>query len=565
MKSLVAKEIQDAIQRLHTQGVWPASDLAEAQEILATIQDNLNTPDVKTHGDYSSPVALRLAKVLRASPMILAKQIAEDLIRPTKPSKTFDRVEVAAPGFLNFFLTSDSLVTTVTEILDQDKKYGTSDMFKGQKILVEFISANPTGPLTFANGRGGFTGDVLAHVLKSLGAKTQREFYVNDRGVQIDTLAESVIRRWLLTQGIKVDFPENLYQGEYISDLVKVLKLDVHTQASVQELTTLKKELKGKALKYMLKDIQGVIQDKMGIQFDEYFSEASLYKTGEIQEMLSFLKQAELVYEKDGATWMRTTNFGDDKDRVLIKSDGEMTYFLSDVAYHWNKFHVRKFTWAINLLGADHHGYIGRLKAAVEAMSIAGKFKDKPRMDILIMQMVRLMKNGEEVRMSKRKGQFITIEEVIDEVGIDAVRFFFLLYASNTHMDFDLALAKEKNEKNPVYYVQYAHARISSILKQIKTPPPIKHIHLQEQGELALAKHLLQYPDLLKKIGQDFTVHALPQYTIEVARLFHAFYAKCRVIEDEKVNPSRYALIRATQIVLKNALSMMGISAPKSM
>lgn len=565
MKSLVAKELLESIQRLHTQGVWPGSDLAQAQPILESLQDQVATPDVAAHGDYSSPVALRLAKVFRASPMILAKQIAEDVMRPSKSNQVFEKVEVAAPGFLNFFLTSGALVTTVTEILEQDKTYGSTDLFKGQKILVEFISANPTGPLTFANGRGGFTGDVLVNLLKVLGAKAQREYYVNDRGVQIDTLAESVIRRWLIDQGMKVDFPENLYQGEYISDLVKALKLDTHTKTSVQELTKLKAGLKTKALKHMLKDIQRVITDKMGITFDEYFSEASLYKTGEVEEMLSFLKGAELVYEQDGATWMRTTNFGDDKDRVLIKSDGETTYYLSDVAYHWNKFHVRKFTWAINLLGADHHGYIGRLKAGVEALSRAGQFKEKPRMDILIMQMVRLMKNGQEVRMSKRKGQFITIEEVIDEVGIDAVRFFFLLYASNTHMDFDLQLAKEKNEKNPVYYVQYAHARISSILKQIKKAPAVTQIDLQAPAELALAKHLLQYPDLLKQMGQDFGVHALPQYTIEVARLFHAFYAKCRVIEDDTVNPSRYALIRATQIVLRNALSMMGISAPKSM
>lgn len=565
MKSLMAKELQESIQRLHTQGVWPGTDWAQVEVVLAGLLEQIETPDVKAHGDYSSSVALRLAKALKASPMILAKQIAEDLLRPSKPSQYFERVEVAAPGFLNFFLKADALVTTVTEILEQEKKYGSCDLFKGQKILVEFISANPTGPLTFANGRGGFTGDVLVNLLKVLGAKTQREYYVNDRGVQIETLAESVIRRWLLDQGMKVDFPENLYQGEYISDLVKALKLDTHTKTSVQELTKLKAGLKGKALTYMLKDIQRVIQDKMGIQFDEYFSEASLYKTGEIEEMLSMLTHAELVYEQDGATWMRTTNFGDDKDRVLIKSDGEMTYFLSDVAYHWNKFHVRKFTWAINLLGADHHGYIGRLQAAVEAMSRAGKFKDKPRMDILIMQLVRLMQNGQEVRMSKRKGQFITIEEVIDEVGLDAVRFFFLMYASNTHMDFDLQLAKTQNEKNPVYYVQYAHARISSILKQIKKAPAITQIDLHAEAELALAKHLLQYPDLLKKVGQDFGVHALPQYTIEVARLFHAFYAKCRVIEDNRVNASRYALIRATQIVLRNALNLMGISAPKSM
>lgn len=565
MKSLVAKEIREAIQRLHAQGVWPGSHLTQAQDILDAIQDSLTNPDVKVHGDYSSPVALRLAKVLRASPMILAKQIAEDVVRPTKASQHFERVEVVAPGFMNFFLKAEALVGTLTTILKEGKKYGSGELFGGQKIMVEFISANPTGPLTLANGRGGFTGDTLAGVFQLLGATVEREYVLNDRGVQIETLAESVLRRWLIDQGVKIDFPENLYQGEYISDLVKELKLDQHKQVSVKDMIKFKQQVKSKALKLMIKDIQRVIEDKMQIQFDTYFSEASLFKTGEIEEMLSFLKQAELTYERDGAVWMKTTDFGDDKDRVLIKSDQETTYFLSDVAYHWNKFHVRKFTRVIDIFGADHHGYVARLQAAVEAMNRTGQFKTKPQLDVLIMQLVRLMNNGQEVRMSKRKGQFVTIEEVIDEAGIDAVRFFFLMYASNSHMDFDLELAKAKNEKNPVYYVQYAHARICSILKQIKKPPALDQIDLHMPEELYLAKHLLQYPDLLKKVSQDYGVHALPLYTIEVARLFHAFYTRCRVIENEVVNPSRYAVVRATQIVLQNALAVMGVSAPKEM
>lgn len=565
MKSLVAQELKAAIQRLHTQGVWPGSDLSQAQGVLDTLENTITSPEVKTHGDYSSPIALRLTKILRVSPVILAKQIAEDLMRPTKVAHTFERIEVASPGFLNFFLKPEALVGTITTILEQKKKYGHADLYTGEKIILEFISANPTGPLTFANGRGGFTGDTLANVFKTLGAQVEREYYVNDGGVQVDTLSESVIRRWLIDQGMKIDFSENLYQGEYISDLVKTLQLDQYAQGSIGDMTKLKQQLKTKALQAMMKDIKRVIVDKMGIKFDTFFSEASLYQSGEVEEMLSFLKQQELVYEQQGALWMRTTAFGDDKDRVLVKSNGEKTYFLPDVAYHWNKFHLRKCTWAINLFGADHHGYVGRLTAAVEALGTVGQFKRKPRLNILIMQLVRLMHNGQEVRMSKRKGQFVTIEEVIDEVGLDAVRFFFLMYASNTHMDFDLELAKTKNEKNPVYYVQYAHARICSILKQIKKAPVVKQIDLHSPEELYVAKQLLRYPEVVKKVGQDFGVHVLPQYLIEVARLFHGFYTKCRVIEDGQVNPSRYALVKATQIVLQNGLGLIGVSAPKQM
>ncbi len=537
----------------------------------------IEVPENKEHGDYTTNIAFALTKILSAKGGSASggkkssQEIAEYLVNKLKKQKVKDFSKIEAEnGFINFFLSPECLHYQIKEILKQKDKYGWMDIKKSPPSLklrrtmqVEFISANPTGPLTIGNGRGGFYGDTLANILESQGHKVMREYYINDRGEQILLLGRSIKRAQgspLLIPGTEEavagmvpGISENLYKGEYINELAKQIDKKLNAGEAGQ-----------KAVELILKTYIRPVIKRLGIKFDNWFSEKSLYSpaSGEIMESLM---RRDFIYEKDGATWMKTSQLGDSEDRVLIKKDGSETYFLSDILYHFDKFKIRKFDKVIDIWGADHHGYAPRLKAAIAAIGIP-----EDNLEIIITQLVRLVKNGKEVKISKRAGVFITLEELIDEVGLDAARFFFLMYSPNTHMDFDMELAKQRSEKNPVYYIQYAHARLSGILRKAHPtgdhPKGEKFKLLKEKGELNLIRKLAEFPELLSEVSRNYEVHRLPRYALELAREFHNFYEKYRVItEDKNLTSARLVLTMATKIVLANALNLMGIKAPDKM
>lgn len=493
------------------------------------------------YGDYATTVALQLAQKMGKSAIEVAQSIKEEI--ENQRASYFDRVEVAN-GFLNFFLSKEYLQSQVREILKQGKKFGQIKFGKNQKINVEYISANPTGPLTLGNGRGGFCGDVLANILEKAGFKVCREYYINDIGEQINKLGHSVIGD-----------EQSVYKGKYIEELRRKIK------------NKNPEEVGRKAAEIILKDMIKPIVKKMGVQFDIWFPERSLYKKGAVDKVIVLLKRRKLIYEKDGASWFNSAKFGDIKDWVLVKSDGEQTYFLSDIAYLKNKFE-RGFKKLFYFVGADHQGYVGRMKAAAQALGYK-----KEQIMFVVMQLVRLFEKGKEVRMSKRTGVYVTLEELIDAVGLDVARFFFLTKATGTHLNFDMTLAKQKSQKNPVYYVQYAHARICSILGKIKGSAVAKIAKnnqnlklLNHQSELNLIKQLIRFPTIIEDTANDYQVQRIPQYAIDIATSFHQFYRDCKVIsKDKNLTQDRLLLILATKNVLKNTLDLMGISAPEKM
>ncbi len=499
------------------------------QELKKLIQKSLDreadiiieTPVQSSHGDYSSNIALIMGG---NDPFRFAQEMREKMGRP----EFLDKIEIAKPGFINFFLSPDFLQEKIEEVLEKGFEFPELN----KKINVEFISANPTGPLTLGNGRGGFCGDVLASVLEKAGGKVTREYYVNDIGGQIKKLGHSVIGD-----------SEAVYKGEYIKEL-KIKGRDPE-------------EVGQKACKEILENIIKPSIDKMGIKFDVWFSEKSL----DPEKVLGLLKKKGLTYEKEGALWFSAKKFGDDKDRVLIRKNKEKTYFASDIAYLENKFE-KGFDKLIFFLGADHAGYVKRMEAATSALG-----HNKEDLDFIIMQLVRLFKGGKQARMSKRAGTYVTIDELIDEVGLDVARFFFLMRGAGSHLNFDLELAKEKSEKNPVYYVQYAHARISSILK--KSDVSLRKIEfslLKKQEELDLIKKIMKFSEVIEDTACDYQVQRLTQYVRDLADLFHKFYEKRQVLgEDKELTKARLSLVSATKYTLGEALNVMGISAPEKM
>ncbi|MBU4298750.1 arginine--tRNA ligase [Patescibacteria group bacterium] len=544
--------IQKAMKEFQEEGAFPEFVLPEIK---------IEHPEEKIHGDYAANVAMLIAKQVKKSPQEIANILNSKF--KIQNSKFLDKVEVVKPGFINFFISKEYLQEQVAEILKKKEKFGALKIGKEQKINLEFISANPTGPLTLGNGRGGFCGDVLANVLLKAGFKVAREYYINDVGEQIRKLGHSVIGD-----------SEAVYKGDYILSLRKRIKGENPDK------------LGQKAAEIILKETIKPTVKKMGIAFDVWFSEKSLRKSGEVKKILDLLKKKKLTYEKEGALWFSSTKFGDDKDRVLIKEDGETTYLASDIAYLKNKF-KRGFNYLIYIWGADHYGYINRLKAAAEALG-----EQKERVNIIIMQLVRLFRGGKEVRMSKRAGTYVTLNELIDEVGLDVARFFFLTRSPGSHLNFDLDLAKEQSEKNPVYYIQYAYARICSILRKCgkseiqstksKINPKIivsktkvfekleiqnsKLNLLNHPSELNLIKQLIRFPEVIEDTAKDEQVQRLPQYAGDLAAAFHQFYRDCRVLtETQSLSMARLGLILATKQVIKNTLDLLGISAPEKM
>ncbi len=505
-------------------------------------------------GDYSTNFALQIKN--KKNPMEIAQVIVDNFPK----NDLLEKIEVKKPGFINFYLSKEYLRNQLKEILDKEKKYGDLNLGKGKKVQVEFISANPTGPLTIGNGRG-VSGDVLASVLKKADYKVKREYYINDVGNQTEKLGESMLYMVKMDKNTKA---EDLYKRDYLMTLLKIYKDDKKFKEWVD--TNDPKYYGKKVIKYILENLIKPTTLKMEIKFDKWFLESDLHKKNEVNKIIEILKKKKLTKkEKDGSLWFLSTKFGDDKDRVLIKKDGAPTYLASDFAYLKNKIE-RKFDQVINIWGTDHHGYVKRMLAASEALGYKGKLK------IIIYQLVRLIKGGKEVKISKRTGTYITLDELLYEVGKDVARFFFLMHSFNTHMDFDLDLAKEKSEKNPVYYVQYAYARLNSILRRANKKTKIESINkmdldlLNHPAELTLIKHLNKFPELVSEIAQSYSVHRIPYYSISLADRFHNFYEECKVLSDDKnLTAARLKLIQATKIVLKNTLDLMGISAPEKM
>lgn len=517
----------------------------------------IESPPSEEHGDYASNIALKLASKIGITPMEAGEKLIPGLKKTVREEKMLEKVELASPGFLNFTLDQKWLREAVRVINKKGEDFGKSKIGRKKKIQVEFVSANPTGPIHVGNGRGAFLGDTLANVLENVGYQVEREYYINDTGKQVDILGESVTRRYLQAKGISVPYPDYCYQGEYIKDLARSFYLKNYTLKSAQKINEIKEKIKLSILKKMVKQIQNLLTKKLGIKYDLWYSERSLVESGKLDRTINKLKEKDLTYEKEGALWFKSKTYGDDKDRVLIKKDGAPTYFASDIAHHEDNFKTN--SKKINILGADHHGEIPRLQAAMKALGHEGK------LDIILVQFVRLMEGGFEIKMSKRSGTFITLEELVDEVGQDVARFFFLMYAASSHLDFDLSLARKKSEKNPVFYVQYAHARICSIMDKLKKIKNKKTKDLEHPAEISLIKELIKFPDILCDISQSYEVHHLPFYAIEIAKKFHNFYTQCRVIDQEVVHENRLQLIQTTQVILKNALELMGIVAPKKM
>jgi arginyl-tRNA synthetase len=508
----------------------------------ADVTFEIEFPKSSGFGDLSTNLAMKLAENLSKNPQEIASELKDKLMAAFELKSIIERVEIAGPGFINFFITAEYLANRAAQILKAKKDFGKLSLGRGQKINIEFISANPTGPLTVGNGRGGFFGDALANVLERVGYKVVREYLINDAGGQIEALGHSVLKDG-----------EAVYKGDYIDELNK--------KFGDQDNIGLAGE---RAADYILTNyIKTVISNKMKIDFDVWFSERKkLRRAKKIVKVIEWLKEKDLIYELDGAWWFKSADYGDSRDRVLVKSNGEFTYLAQDFAYLKNKFGERKFNLAINVWGADHHGDVPGLLNAAKVLGYEG------RQVILLMQFVRLISQGQEFKMSKRRGTYFTMDELIDLVGHDATRFLFLSRSNNTHLDFDVDLAKEKSEKNPVLYVQYAFARISGILRQqeIKRIKAGKaSITIDSFPQRELLRELIKWPLVLEEISYNYQVNKLTSYATSLADSFHQFYANCRVIDNGLVNLSNVQLVLLSQKVFKEVLQTIGISALEKM
>ncbi|MBL8012870.1 MAG: arginine--tRNA ligase [Candidatus Omnitrophica bacterium] len=540
------------------------SDLSLAGEVPAIIVD---VPAEKSHGEFSCNIALQLSRLLKKSPLDIAQTILNALNasltnHPLAPK--LKKIEIKKPGFINFYLSNEAFFDVLFEISRQNRRYGHSHFGQGRKTLVEFVSANPTGPLTVAHGRQAAVGDSLVNILNAAGFQALREYYINDEGNQINILGRSIKARAFECLGQAIDFPEDGYQGGYVKDMARgfinaneimnVHDLNLHPDQAFREY----------GVEYLMDMIQKDLRD-FGIVFDLWTSQAKVASDHEIIKVIEELRNKAFIYEQEGAWWFKSTAFGDDKDRVIKKSDGAYTYLMPDIVYHKNKFE-RGFDWLINFLGPDHHGYIPRIKAAVGALG-----RDPNDIHVEIIQLATIYRNGKPVSMSTRRGEFITLREVIDEVGKDAGRFFFLMRQTSAHLDFDLELAKKAAPENPVYYIQYAHARICSIIRKAadehQLRPRYEHLRLLGQDEeLELIRKLSHFTDVIITCAKQTDPFSMGRYLHELAATFHKFYDRHRVIDQEiPLSEERLALIDATRIVLANGLFLLGIAAPEKM
>ena len=514
-------------------------------------------PKLKDHGDFSSNIALRLAKVLKNSPINVANSLKDEL----ENNDFIEKVEVVVPGFLNFFVKKDSLSEIINKIIDQGKDYGRNNFGKNEKVMVEYVSANPTGDLHLGHARGAAYGDSLTRVLKFSGYDCLREYYVNDAGNQIEVLGESLYQRYLEALGYEFDLEKIGYQGKDVKNIASKIAKDIKEKYVLDDSEDRKLYFKKVGRELELSKIKKDL-DLYRVSFDHYQSELDLYKDGKVKNTLEALKNSGFTYDLDGALWLRTTDFGDDKDRVLIKSDGSYTYLLPDIAYHKDKFD-RGYDHLINLFGADHHGYIIRLKAGLKILGY-----NSDNLDIQIVQMVRLMENGIELKMSKRTGNAITIRELCEDVGVDVARYFFISKPIVSHLDFDLDLARKHSSENPVYYIQYAYARCASILRRVKEVKKLEtYSLLTNDKEVSILKELASFEQILVDICKYKEVNILCNYAYRLASLFHSYYNECKVIDEtnSELTTERLALVKAIKITLENALNLLGIEVKEDM
>ena len=585
MKEHIIKILTDAVMQLQANGDLP-------DEVVPTVMAE-RTRD-RAHGDFASNLAMTLAKAARCKP----RDLAERIVAAIGDAAGIDRVEIAGPGFINFYLGTDAWHGVVGDILREGERYGRSEAGAGQQIQVEFVSANPTGPLHVGHGRGAAYGAAVADLLEAVGCTVHREYYVNDAGRQMDILAASVWLRYLELGGAEFDFPSNGYQGDYVQDIAATLRREhgdsyEHTseevfaglpadapagdkEVHIDALIMRTRELLGdNRYRYVfelgLNTILDDIRDDLGlfgVDYQEWYSERSLVESGAVNKAIERLRHSEHVYEQGGALWFRSTDYGDEKDRVLVRDNGQTTYFASDIAYHANKLE-RGYDRVIDIWGADHHGYVPRVKAALQALG-----DDPARLDVLLVQFAVLYRGGEKVQMSTRSGEFVTLRQLRKEVGTDAARFFYVMRKCEQHMDFDLDLAKSRSNDNPVYYIQYAHARVRSVFRQLAD----KQFEwdreaglaglgaLTETHEDALLVNLSRYPEVVESAAFNHEPHLLTHYLRELANDFHTYYnAHTFITDDATLRNARLGLVEATRQVIANGLQLLGVSAPDTM
>jgi arginyl-tRNA synthetase len=532
-------------------------------DLESTPEIHLEIPKDTSHGDYATNLALRLAKQLKRAPI----EIAETIVAHVDASDPFfDEVTAVKPGFINITLKNKAVASVVKRVLLEGDRYGGSNAGEGKKINVEFVSSNPTGPLTIGHGRQATIGDVLANALSFCGYSVTREYYYNDAGGQMDILTQSVHARYQQLFNPEYEFPLDGYKGDYIREVaerVRAREGDKHAGKDDKETIEFFRPL---AVLRMITMIDKSLRE-YGVKFDVWSRESALYSDGKVDRAIELLRKRDYIYEKDDAVWFKSSEFGDEKDRVIIRGNGEKTYFAGDIAYHMDK-HERGFELVIDIWGADHHGYVPRMKGAVKALGYGDDF-----LECLVHQMVSFMRDGHEVKMSTRAGDFVTLDELVKEVGLAVTRFFFVMRSSDSHLVFDLDLAKKESNENPVYYIQYAHARISSIMKHAReNETDLDKLAnadlslLSEPEEASLMKQISRFPSVVEAAAERREVHRIPTFVLEMVSLFHSYYNKHRVVtDDEKVTLARLALVEAVRLVVKNALGLLGIEAPERM
>jgi arginyl-tRNA synthetase len=555
MKTKIKQIVLAAVQKAFEKGELPSDQIPDME---------IEAPKHTVQGDFSSNFAMVSAGIQKMAP----QKIAQAIISNMESLDYIEKIEVAGPGFINFFLANAAWHPVVDQILEQDKGFGASKMGKGQKVQVEFVSANPTGPLHVGHGRGAAVGDSVGNILAFAGFDVQKEYYINDSGRQIRTLGTSVWLRLLERCGQKIEFPDDCYKGEYIKDLAQKV-LDKEGKGFLDQAEDTAIPL---CAKFAANEILGGIKSDLsdfGVCFDQWFSEQSLFDSGRVQGAIDAYRAEGLIYEEEGALWFRTEDFGDEKNRVVVRNNGLTTYFASDIAYHKEKYE-RGFDRVIDVWGADHHGYIKRIDASVVASG-----RKSEQFEVILVQLVNLLRGGKPVQMSTRSGEFVTLKNIVDEVGKDAARFMFLSRSYDSGLEFDLELAKQKNSDNPVYYVQYVHARITGILLKAKGEGLIKEIEFQQgehlgllttQEEINLIKILAGFGEQVEKSADTLHPHVIFTYLMSLASAFHGYYNKHKVItEDKNLSRSRLALVLSVKKVIRNGLGLLGVSAPERM
>ncbi|MBH0156366.1 arginine--tRNA ligase [Fictibacillus sp. 5RED26] len=550
VKQLLKEEIEEAVVK---------AGLAKKEELPAVV---LEVPKDKANGDFATNMAMQLARVAKKAP----RMIADDLVANFDKSKaSIAKVEIAGPGFINFYMDNSYLTELVPTVLKAGKDYGRTEHGGGKKVQVEFVSANPTGTLHLGHARGAAVGDTICNILDYAGYNVSREFYINDAGNQINNLATSIEARYFQALGKDKEMPEDGYHGADIIEFGKDLAEEYGDSWLEKEESERVSFFREYGLTRELEKLKADLAE-FRVDFDVWFSETSLYQNGKIDAALEKLKAKGVVYEEEGATWFRTTDYDDDKNRVLIKNDGSYTYLTPDIAYHNDKFE-RGFEKLINIWGADHHGYIPRMKAAIQALGY-----EKDQLEVMIIQLVSLFQNGEKVRMSKRTGKAVTLRELMEEVGIDATRYFFAMRSNDTHLDFDMDLAVSKSNENPVFYVQYAHARVCSMLRQgeemgLSYDGELDLSQIDSEKEFELLKKIGEFPAVINEAAEKLLTHRVTNYVFELASALHSFYNAERVLDPENKTKSqaRYALMKATQVTIENALNIIGVEAPERM